>query len=910
MVSETPVQGGGTNRRVSIRRLQPLWSLAIAVLVVVFAWRQRDELSEAMRELRLADWRWLALVVLGGVLMHACMTQALSLVFWRIGRRIPFIPALMTHTEREMIATVVPGGGAASFVTLVSRFGEYRVTRNDAALATMLYSVVGHLSFIAVAIPAIILLIERHQVSDPILIGAVVVLIVAIALGLLVVGLLKGKRFPESIEQRAPGFVQEFRESARATNVPATSLLAPFFISLAGDLFGVFSMWAALRAVGVHAGFEIALAAYAVGTMLQLAAPVFQGLGIVEVSLILLLERLGVPVAQAAGATILYRLVDVWLPVIFGVGVHARYQRTLRGLPANLPAIWTALSGFLALASVMPVRIHLHFLEFRRADGIGMLHPYHADRTVTLVAGFLLLLLSLRLARRQHAAWLVSLALSCLLTVLFLTRDADQVGAIISGANVVILLIYRSKFRVRSDVPTLRRGIYLILVSFSVTYLFGVASLWLADKRHFGRGLSIRTSLRTATDIYLGFSDGGLDARTARGEWIIDSMHLLAVLSILVAAFAILHPFVWRHRVQRAETERARLLIEHYGDSSLDRFKYWPDKFQFFATDDVGVVSFGLSGRIALVLGDPSAKDEQAFEQTLDEFLELCSLNGWDPAFHQVSAQHLDDYRARGFTAMMVGQDAIVSLPDFTLSGKSMGSFRSARNRAQREGRFVEHVEPPLSQELIDELRSVSDEWLMLEGRRERTFTLGQFDEGYLRESPVLILRSAEGRADAFINLIPDGAPGEITFDLMRHRVDAPNGSMDLLMLALIDLGKAEGSTTLDLGMVPFVQPESDESTATADRAIAQLAGPMSRFFASESLFAYKNKFHPSWEPRYLVVTSVAQLPRVALAITRLAEIDNQHPFWRLLPRRRGEAPDPPPASSASTPPEDNAYAQ
>ena len=60
----------------------------------------------------------------------------------------------MTHTEREMIATVVPGGGAASFVTLVSRFGEYGVTRNDAALATMLYSVVGHLSFIAVAIPA------------------------------------------------------------------------------------------------------------------------------------------------------------------------------------------------------------------------------------------------------------------------------------------------------------------------------------------------------------------------------------------------------------------------------------------------------------------------------------------------------------------------------------------------------------------------------------------------------------------------------------------------------------------------------------------------------------------------------------------------------------------------------------
>ncbi len=408
--------------------------------------------------------------------------------------------------------------------------------------------------------------------------------------------------------------------------------------------------------------------------------------------------------------------------------------------------------------------------------------------------------------------------------------------------------------------------------------------------------------MRTATDIYLGFSDAGLVARTARGEWIIDSMHLLAVLSILIAAFAILQPIIWRHRVQRSETDRARELIERYGTSSLDRFKYWPDKFQFFATGDRGVVSFGLNGRLALVLGDPSAEDDAAFEQTLDEFLELCALNGWDPAFHQVPALHLDTYHQRGFTSMVVGQDAIVSLPDFTLSGKSMGGFRSARNRAEREGRHVEHVQPPLSDALISELKSISDEWLTLEGRRERTFTLGQFDEAYLRESPVLVLRSADGRADAFINLIPDGAPGELTFDLMRHRVDAPNGSMDLLMLALIDLGKTEGYETLDLGMVPFVKPESEEPAAAADRAIAQLAGPMSRFFASERLFAYKDKFHPTWEPRYLVVSSVAQLPRVALAITQLSEIDNRHPFWRLLPRRSGPSSDPVPVAAAIPP--------
>ncbi len=131
----------------------PVWNIAIVVLVTLFVWRQRADLTQAMYEnFGLADWHWLILIVASAVLAHAFITLTLSTVFLRIGRRIPFIPALMTHAEREMIAAVMPFGGAASYVTLVSRFGMYGVTRNDAMLAVLLYSVLGHLSFIAVAV--------------------------------------------------------------------------------------------------------------------------------------------------------------------------------------------------------------------------------------------------------------------------------------------------------------------------------------------------------------------------------------------------------------------------------------------------------------------------------------------------------------------------------------------------------------------------------------------------------------------------------------------------------------------------------------------------------------------------------------------------------------------------------------
>ncbi len=211
----------------------------------------------------------------------------------------------------------------------------------------------------------------------------------------------------------------------------------------------------------------------------------------------------------------------------------------------------------------------------------------------------------------------------------------------------------------------------------------------------------------------------------------------------------------------------------------------------------------------------------------------------------------------------------------------------------------MEYTEPPLSDALLLELKSVSDEWLTLEGRRERTFTLGQFERDYVRESPVLVLRSENGRVEAFVNLIADGVPGEMTFDLMRHRVDAPNGSMDLLILGMIDFGKAHGYTALSLGMVPFVTSETEESTATTDRAIAQLARPMGHFFASDGLFAFKNKFHPTWEPRYLVVHSLTQLPRVAIALARLSEIDDRKLFPRFA-RRTNDERCPSPESEAS----------
>lgn len=864
------------------------WSAAILLLIVVFVWHQRGEVSDALREIRFADREWLLALLCLGLLMHACQTQALSGVLAALGRHIPFLPAFMTHAERETLATVMPMGGIASFMILVQRFDRFGVTTTDAGLATMLYSIIGHLSFLMVVVPTLIWLTINHTATMVAGVGFVVVVVSVAAFLALARALFGGHPIPAIIEHRLPASIRSFRSHAASTSIELRKLSVP----LLGDLAGVLALWAALHAVHVDVPVYTALAGYVVGTLLMLAAPIFQGLGFVEVSMGMTLNQLGVPLAAAVGATLLYRAIEIWLPVVIGLAARFSFEKRLSGFATRLPAIWTGLNGVLAIASVLSIdsdhRNLRHSHLARDSDVWMMIHPTHMSRTLTLVLGFMLLLLSYRLLRRQRAAWLVVLALSIGMIIVQLTRPHGHATLLVTGSSLIILLIYRRRFRVRSDAPSVRRGIALLAIALCASYGYVVASLWFASPHTFGREFTITDSLATAWNMILGVSNSGLQPHTRGGIWLLDSIRLLFALSLVLSALAVLQPLVWRRHVLPAERERARAIVAQYGDSSQDRFKYWPDKEFFFTQDGGGVVCFGQANRVAVSLGDPVCSAPENRDAVISGFLELCEINGWLAAFHQATPAWLDVYTRHHLVAIEIGREAVVEVTTFSLAGGPMKSLRSAHNKQLRDGLTVDVVEPPLDKMVLSELREVSDSWLTIEGRRERTFTLGQFDDNYLRESVALILRAPNGRAQAFINLIPDGAPEEVTFDLMRHRADAPNGSMDALVLALIGYAKERGARYVSLGMVPFVHHDTDDDAErqAIDHAVQWLAKPVENAFASQSLYAYKDKFHPVWHPRYLIVPNITALPRAALAIARLTEIGTEHRQWHRFTHR------------------------
>jgi phosphatidylglycerol lysyltransferase len=167
-------------------------------------------------------------------------------------------------------------------------------------------------------------------------------------------------------------------------------------------------------------------------------------------------------------------------------------------------------------------------------------------------------------------------------------------------------------------------------------------------------------------------------------------------------------------------------------------------------------------------------------------------------------------------------------------------------------------------------LRAVSDGWLAAKHTREKGFSLGRFEEGYVRRFPVAVVR-IQGRIVAFANLWLGTARKTMSMDLMRYDPEtAPAGVMEYLLIELMLWGQAQGYRAFTLGMAPLAGLEHRELAPLWSRAGALLFQHGEHFYNFQGLRAYKEKFDPVWEPRYLASPGGLALPRILANVAGL----------------------------------------
>jgi phosphatidylglycerol lysyltransferase len=532
-------------------------------------------------------------------------------------------------------------------------------------------------------------------------------------------------------------------------------------------------------------------------------------------------------------------------------------------------ALVTLGSGLLNLFSVMddplvPVRRELlrqiFPMEFLRLS-----------RSVTLLIGLALVVSSINIYRRKRRAYLSVMALACLSVLFHLTKGLDYEEAVAAIVLAGVLWATRHWYTVKSGQLGFRMALASLSLAAGAALVYGIAGFWLLDVRQFGINFNMADSIRT-TMLFLSLAgDPSIVPHTRYARWFLDSLYLMSFSVIGYAGLTLFRPVAHRLILHPYEVARATVSVTKHGRSSQDYFKLWPDKSYLFSPSGNAFVAYGVANGCGVALGDPVGPESE-IAAVVRDFAELCRENGWLCGFHQVLPDFLPVYRSMGFRKMKIGDDAIVDLTRFSLEGRSMRSFRIALRKLENRKVGLREYKPPVSDEVLKQAREVSDEWLTIPGRRERQFTLGHFDEAYLRQTPLVAAVDAGGRMLAFTNVIPSYRPGETTCDLIRRRIDAPNGIMDYLFIQVFLRGKARGMERFNLGLAPMSGFQEHEEASPEERAVHLFFQRLNFLFSYRGLRAYKAKFATSWEPRYTIYRNVLELPRIALALGKLSE--------------------------------------
>ena len=540
-------------------------------------------------------------------------------------------------------------------------------------------------------------------------------------------------------------------------------------------------------------------------------------------------------------------------------------------------------SGILNLISLMGGPVPTEQPEWLR--DLFPLNFAGASRTLTLLAGFALILAAVHLWSGKRRALQLSIVLAAASVVFHLTKGWDVEEAICSTVIVLVLWYAKERFPIGSSRPPLGKALLRAATAFLVTGVYGAVGFWLLEPVEFHHNFHWWDAAVRTIRMVLLLGDRTLVPHTPYAVWFLDSLFWISAAAFLYSGLILFRPVAYQFSVNWRESDMAGRIADRHGRTAQDFFKHWPDKSYYFSVSRQSFLGYRVAGHFALVLGDPVGP-EGDLERTIAEFVSFCRERGWRLGFHQVSADFLPIYEGLGFHRLKVGDDAIVDLEKFCLVGSAMKEFRNTVNRLDRLGYRVERVDPPLADSLLADLHRISDNWLEIPGHRERQFTLGRFERSYVQSTPVYVAFDAEDHAVAFLNLVPSYRPGLATVDLMRRSHDGVNGLMDYLFAKVfLDL-KQRQVKRFSLGMAPLSDQGDNHTAGLDERAVHWVMKRLPSLFRADSLRRFKAKYAHEWMPRYSLYQSRLDLPRLGLALRRVSE----RPSEEWSPDRRGAA--------------------
>lgn len=648
---------------------------------------------------------------------------------------------------------------------------------------------------------------------------------------------------------------------------------ATLFFGLLSQLANLVCLYLLFLAFSQRILPGVLVAGYGMGILFWIVSITPQGIGVVEGGMALVFAALAIPSPIATIVALSFRAISFWLPGLVGFVLIS--QKQAARLPTDTQvstdifsvraaAVLTGLMGLVNLVSAVTPNIASRLTTIRQFVPLDVRNGSHL---ASVLAGFALLLLADNLRRRKRIAWALTVVVLFISAISHLLKGLDVEEAAISLFLAAWLLTRQAHFHARSDPASTMQGVKILGAAILFSLAYGVAGLYFMD-RNFTVRFHLFQAFEQTIVMFTQFYDPGLMPIpvTRFGRYFADSIFVVGAGTIGYALIMLVRPVLVHHPATLEDREQAAKTIEQYGATSLAHFTLFEDKSYFFSRGG-SVIAYVVKGRIALTLGDPIGPPAD-FLAILVEFRKFCTLNDWEPAFYQVQPDGLPAYQKLGYATICIGHEAIVDLTTFTLEGKQGKPLRVPVNHMKHLGYTSCVYIPPIQPEILEELHQISDTWLTQVHGMEKRFSLGWFDDEYIRGSTIITIENSEKQIAAFANIVPEYQRNEVGVDLMR-RIDRENGTMEYLFVSMFQWAIQNSYDSFNLGLSALAGVGEHSQDHTVEKALHYVYEHINQFYNFKGLHSFKEKFNPTWSPRFLVYPGNANLLAVVMALVR-----------------------------------------
>lgn len=573
----------------------------------------------------------------------------------------------------------------------------------------------------------------------------------------------------------------------------------------------------------------------------------------------------------------------------WGVAPHRRPQplratRRADWLPA-LAGWFAALVGVVNIASTLsPIgraASAITPVAHDRAQILLSLFPEAVPRAahaLALPAGAVLIVIARQLSQRRRRALSLAVVVLIAAGLLNLLKGLDLAEAAACWALAGALYAGRGAFYVGPQegvVAAARQGLTVAVSCLGVA----LAAVFAASHWAHPATTPLR-ALREIADRAI-WSSGPLHYHGAF-QWLPAGIDAILVAGLLAVAYIVFRPLAHPRDLPGPGARRAAAqLVRQHGHDTLSAFKLRHDTHYFFSSDGGAFAGYAVEGRRLVIAGDPVGARE-SLRLLLRELCAFAEMRGLKIAGVGSSGDFAELAREAGLRSFYIGDEAIIETARFSLEGRSIRKVRQAVRRIEREGFTADlHEAHSLDAAALAELERLSEEWRGDEVERGFSMaTLGLTGE-HQSDSLLVVARNREGAPAGLLHFVRCYGRPAVSLGLMRRDRAAANGLTEFMIVNAVDMLRARGIEEISLNFAPFARL-IHSPTRLYERVLGRVAGVADQFFQVERLYRFNAKFHPRWEPRFLLYEGLLGLPSAGLAVMW---VERQLPKPRLAGR-------------------------